>query len=40
LFQTVLEAATACWINDELEAQESDQEFEPWQAFKQRVHPW
>jgi len=38
LFQSVLEAATPCWINDELEAQEADQEFEPWQEFKQRVH--
>ena len=37
-FQTVFEAATARWIRDELKPQESDNRFERWQDFKERVH--
>tara|TARA_B100001057_G_scaffold79863_1_gene75036 strand:- start:23118 stop:23825 length:708 start_codon:yes stop_codon:yes gene_type:complete len=37
-FQSILEAASACWIRDELEPEDSDQDFEYWRDFKQRVY--
>ena len=37
-FQSVLEAASARWIRDELEPQDCDQGFEYWRDFKQRVY--
>ena len=37
IFQSVLEAASACWIRDELEPQDCDKGFEYWRDFKRRV---
>ena len=37
IFQSILEAASACWIRDELEPQNCDQGFEYWGDFKRRV---
>ena len=37
IFQSVLEAASACWIRDELEPQDCDKGFESWRDFKRRV---
>ena len=37
-FQSILEAASARWIRDELEPEDSDQGFEYWRDFKQRVY--
>ena len=38
LFQSILESASGCWIRDELEPKDSDQGFEYWRDFKQRVY--
>jgi len=38
LFQKVFEAATARWIDDALEPDAQDHEFESWSQFRQRVH--
>ncbi|MEC8741102.1 MAG: histidine phosphatase family protein [Pseudomonadota bacterium] len=37
IFQSVLEAASACWIRDELKPQDCDKGFEYWGDFKRRV---
>ena len=37
IFQSVLEAASACWIRDKLEPQDCDKGFEYWRDFKRRV---
>ncbi len=38
LFQRVFEAATARWINNNLEPDPEDLEFESWSQFRERVH--
>ena len=37
IFQSVLEAASTCWIRDELKPQDCDKGFEYWGDFKRRV---
>ena len=37
IFQSVLEAASACWIRDELKPRDCDKGFEYWGDFKRRV---